>query len=797
MAAVRARLRGKRVQQALGGVVLLALLVGSPLALLRTQSALRQRETPVERPTLAAALAALDRQSFSEARRLAEQIDRKELSAPDQGGPEYVLAVVAGQEGDELWGQEKKDYFLLAAKHMELARERGYERALDPEGVLLFGRSLYLSGRVAESVPILEEALEVAPQHASEIHRLLSGAYRQEPGADLKQAMEHNQQFLADPELSQSDRETGMLDEAQLLWQLDDFEACTRALDRIPADAFVRPEAELLRGQICLRSARELKQRLTEASTSEERLAVKSLYEQAIKILRRAQDDPLGDRAIRQSMYLIGVCLLEMGDSRAALAQFERTRDMYLDTPEGLAAGLQEADLQLEAQHDEPALAALRRMLSAVPETAEFTNPWIPAAEFRARVLAGFQHFVDASQYESAISLTDNLFPLFPRAQGVRLAADTHRAWARSLLHTADSLPQPQADEMRARGRAQYRKAGQVFGQLADLEFTTRNYPDDVWQSAESYLAGHRFTEAVTALDEYLKYELRRRRPLALVNLGEALLALGRIDDALVALAECIEFYPDDAASFQARLWAAKANAEKGDIAAAEALLRENLNGELLTPESKEWRDSLFALGKLLAGAGRHAAAIERLEEAVSRYPDSRQSIEARYLIAEACKQAAKVPQEKAATDTVETARIAHLKQAQQFLETAISYYEQTQEVLNRRQEQTELSALEKSMLRNSYFSAGAALVALGRDEDAIRAYSTATNRYQHDPEVLEAFAQIATCYRRLNKPREARGAVQQAKVVLDRIDPSASFAEATIYSRREWKELLDWMSKL
>src|SRR5262249_2674422 len=163
------------------------------------------------------------------------------------------------------------------------------------------------------------------------------------------------------------------------------------------------------------------------------------------------------------------------------------------------------------------------------------------------------------------------------------------RAWARSLLHTAETLPHPQADAMRTQGRALERKAGAVFGQLARLEFSTRNYPDDVWQSAESYLAGHQFTSAVKALDEDLNYELRRRRPLALVNLGEAQLALGRVDDAILALAECIEFYGEDAASFQARLWAAKANAEKGDIAAAETLLRENLNGELLTPQSKEW----------------------------------------------------------------------------------------------------------------------------------------------------------------------------------------------------------------
>jgi tetratricopeptide (TPR) repeat protein len=230
---------------------------------------------------------------------------------------------------------------------------------------------------------------------------------------------------------------------------------------------------------------------------------------------------------------------------------------------------------------------------------------------------------------------------------------------------------------------------------------------------------------------------------------------------------------------------------------AAEALLRENLNGELLTPDSKEWRDSLFALGRLLSGTDRHVDAIEALEESVARYPDTRQAIEARYLVAVACQQAASVPQGKAATDSVETARLSHLKQAQQFLETAIHYYEETQQVLNRRQEQTELSTLEKAMLRNSCFAVGAALVELGRYEDAIRAYSTATNRYQHDPEVLEAFAQIATCYRRLNKPREARGAVAQAKVVFERIKPTASFAEASIYSRKEWKDLLDWLSKL
>ncbi len=85
----------------------------------------------------------------------------------------------------------------------------------------------------------------------------------------------------------------------------------------------------------------------------------------------------------------------------------------------------------------------------------------------------------------------------------------------------------------------------------------------------------------------------------------------------------------------------------------------------------------------------------------------------------------------------------------------------------------------------------------MGRYEDAIRTYSAASNRYQHDPEVLEAFVQMASCLRRLNRPLEARGTLQQAKVVLDRLPNDAPFNTATNLSRREWVELLDWLNNL
>ena len=52
-----------------------------------------------------------------------------------------------------------------------------------------------------------------------------------------------------------------------------------------------------------------------------------------------------------------------------------------------------------------------------------------------------------------------------------------------------------------------------LFAEVARLEFATRQYPDDLWRSAESCLQGHDFRSAVATFEEYLKYESRRRRP--------------------------------------------------------------------------------------------------------------------------------------------------------------------------------------------------------------------------------------------------------------------------------------------
>ena len=100
-----------------------------------------------------------------------------------------------------------------------------------------------------------------------------------------------------------------------------------------------------------------------------------------------------------------------------------------------------------------------------------------------------------------------------------------------------------------------------------------------------------------------------------------------------------------------------------------------------------------------------------------------------------------------------------------------------------------ELDPLDKAILRNSCFAVGNVLSAQGDYEAALKAYSTAVIRYQNCPEVLEAYVQIADAYRNLNKPQEAKDALEQARFALARMKPDAAFETTTNYTRKEWAQ--------
>ncbi|MCG8585079.1 MAG: tetratricopeptide repeat protein [Pirellulales bacterium] len=744
-----------------------------------------------DEPSIATALEALDDRAYTEAREIAEKLRESEtLPDDDLGAPLYILGAVVLHDAENVPKHDQQRFYTLAAEHLEEARDRGFPEGRRPDGLYLLGKSLFMAGQLARSRPILLEAIKTNERHRTELHRLAALAYLRDGAASKKIALAEIDNYLADDSLSPPERREGLLIKSQTQFEAGDYTAATESLKEIPLDTRNASQVALLHGRIAIARARQSKKKNNVDLANAQ-------FDDAIKHFREAQGkDTLGSVVTRQAMYLIGAANRERGNVRAALEQFVRTRKQHFDAPVGLVASLGEADVFRQLGKNEEAVEAYRRTLNMAGSADGFKNEWISLVDFRKRIHTAYQDYIESKDFQPAFDVAERTYPIFSRVEQMHMAAGARRLWAKSLLESAESLYGQKARAMEQDARRQLRKAGHIFARLARLRIATRHYPDDIWKGATSFLDGQDYKNAVKLLRIYRENEHRAHSAEALVGLGEALLALGQIDEAIEAFQECIDEYPRHAATYRARLLGSKAYAEKEMPEEAQKLLLVNLNSEL-TPESHEWRDSLFSLGKLLYTSGEYEKAVEKLEEAVARYPDTRQALEARYLIAEAYRAAAKKPERFLDSDTIQTARVAHMRQMQQLLDKALAQYGEIRRILNRRQETSKLTALESVILRNCYFAQGAALYNLRRYEEAIEAYSTATNRYQNDPDVLAAFLQISDCYRRLGKRAAARGNIERAKLVLSRFPQDVDFAKATNFTRQEWTDLLELYSRL
>ncbi len=601
---------------------------------------------------------------------------------------------------------------------------------------------------------------------------------------------------MASRSLSTEQRDAALILDGQIFAKLGDATAARTALAQIPGSSRAYATALVIEAEQMIHEARALSQ--TSGSATDDRAAAKAKYQEAIEKLEAAQSRGDANSATAlKAMFLIGECRMERGELQAALAQFDRVRNSNPKTAEGVAAAFQSADLLRQAGRIESANALFRQVVQEIGDPDGYRNDYLSLDGVRKQLLDAYAQYLLASQFEAAATLSRLMRPLFPRERELELTAELLRSAAKTYIAKAAAASPDQGKALLARARANLRRAGNAIIKLAELHTSSRSYTDDLWNAAECYSAGHDYKQAAATLKQYLQSELRRRRSSALAMLGESQLALGDTDKAISTLQECLGAYPNDPVSYQVRVLLAKAYLEKSETDKAEPLLKANLEDANLTPRSAEWRDSLFELGALLASAGRSPEAIQRLDEAVARYPDAPQALEARYLIAQSYQRLGQLAQQRFETDTIETLRDLHGQQMRQNLTAAIEQYEKLQTLLTDPARQSTADPNDVALLRNARFSLGASLYASGRYDDAIRIYANAASLYRTHPEALEALTQLFACYRRLNRPAEAETAIARAKAALQRIDSTVDFKQTTNYSRQEWGQRLDQLAAL
>ncbi len=816
--AIIARIKQRpRLSIVVGGVgVMLVIGFATTFALLRPAKKVDQPEL-----TMRDALEELQAGNLVEARSIANQLRAEnKLSFDERGGPAYIHGAAMAREAMvNTHPEEQLKQYLIAARYLDSAYRQNYPATKSVEGLMLLGQCWHDAGRYARALPVLTEALKRRPRQSSQLHRLLASCYYRDVNPQYKLALENMRQYLANKLLSPVDREAGLLESARIHLEAGQVPEARELLTQVPENSTLAVAANVLKARLAMQRAQQ--------ATGEEATAA---WNEAIALLRvPAGRDPMSLQAQREAQYLLGLCYLGIDDERAAENQFLRSRRINQGLPEGLASAMEEADLKRQQGQDAAALDDYRQLLRSIGDLRDYSNPWLPLDALRERLLVAYRYYRDANKFDVALTFVQSLTPILTETRTLELKAEVERRWGDQLLAKGQQLGETDGAATITEAHAKYHLAAGHLYRLARLSLATKEYPDRLWDSAECYGLAHDFHRAVRVLHTFLEQYPTQRRADALLAIAQAELALGNLEAAITSLELLLRDEAKHPLSYRARLLASEIYREQTKYPEAQSMLRENLDHEALTPKSIEWRDSLFALGMMLFREGleleaksrttgvdsdnvelRKAGlkdletaatklheAILRLSEALQRYPDAPLAVEARYAMAESHRQAAKWPRKKLPTVTIETARNALHRQLNDELMIAHKLYGELIEQLNTQADQKPLAERERDILRNCYFFSADTLFDAGKYDEAIAAYSSATNRYQDRPEALEAFVQIASCYRNLDQPAKARGTLEQAKVILQRIPADAQFDETTRYSRSEWTTLLDFMSTL
>ena len=741
-----------------------------------------------ERYSLARALVALEDKDYEKAKNIVGEMQQQGGEAQEFGGALYVLGAVKAAQADLEWSKDRqRAMHLIAARYLQKARELGVPDRLKNQALFMVGKSLIQGNQPHPGIEVLLEALNDDSLPATIIHALLTEAYQSTSEPDYLAALKHNQAVLSDRTLDPERRNTASITRADILGQLGRLKEAQQYLQLESNNNVQQARIKSIEGRLAINHAKRL------PVGSDQR---KILANQArIDLQEALRLDPLSSELTRQVMYWIGKSYEVVGDRAAAVQEYDKLSKSYGDTAESMTAMLAKADLAREARDLEQALAGYRTVLDTVGDPVTYANRLLPFSALQKRLLSAYNNFVDTEQFDTAMALADAMQPVFSLMEVTELRAQTHSKWALAKSIEADQASPRDAAKHLAAGRYHHRAAGAAYELLSELRHSSRNFTEDLWQSADNYFQGQSYTHTERMLGKYLHHEAQEKQAIALLRLGQAQLALGRNAAAIETLEECIEMHSGDAIIYQARLECAHANLQQDQGERAEELLLTNLVGGRLEPAASEWRDSLFLLGDYLHNSGQYQTAIEKLDEAVLRDPNAPQALLARYTIARSYHSASEKPSQLASEAKTESERLKNRNQRDKDLKSALDNYLQVQRLLTL-QGHVDSNELERTLLRNCYMMQGSVLFQLKRYEEARKAYANISTFYQNEPFVLESFVHIANCYRRLNKPMKAKGTIEQAKLVLGRLPAETDFKLATNFSRQSWELLLNEMSE-
>lgn len=490
-------------------------------------------------------------------------------------------------------------------------------------------------------------------------------------------------------------------------------------------------------------------------------------YEQALVHFQKAiQTDTLSLRWRRQTFQLIGTCYDEMGDMDQAQRVYLNLIETNPMSSEAIAVQFLWSEIEMRRGHSDAFLMGVIRTFDQLRQTPNYGNPWLTRRVMVDRTEEAFRQSVIVKDYNRGLLFLYTLRDIAPKETLLRYWAETNLLWANDLYRQATAQFGDVGLELTKEAEQKFRIAGRSYSELADVEEATENFELNLWNSAEAFRRGKDYRRTIDAYKRYLRFERTLRQTESFLAMAEAAVHLDLLDDAEKYYMECLTEYPNHKEIPRVRLGISQVYFEKGQPEKAEEVLRQNLIGAY-PPESVFYRDSIYALGKLLYETGKLVDAIPPFEEALQLHPDAIQAPESHYMLAQAYTQRSKQTLEQLNEVELDDAIKAMETKALLDSNSVLEHLQRSEEMLVKRENAVGLTEAERLMLYNARFAIGKTLMNLKRYRQAISMFDVIVTRYQDEPKSIDGLIQIASAYRILNQSNDAIAVLNRADVQL------------------------------
>ncbi|MDQ7014161.1 MAG: tetratricopeptide repeat protein [Planctomycetota bacterium] len=545
--------------------------------------------------------------------------------------------------------------------------------------------------------------------------------------------------------------------------------------------------------------------------------SARSRLEYALTML--GTTEPLAARA---QVYL-AMCDQALGDADSAHARYAAVTEWAKEMDWQLPAMFGLAETEGLAGRVEESVNAYAGLVDAMLQGRR--HPLVSPERVAQSLLERARDRIEAEDPRSALRFVlraEELFGLGDvSAEVLETLGKAHEMLAERMLTEVESSGVDEAARIMALDpttRATVQRhaiaAGKYYKDYAEKVMLDDNeaYVRSLWASALAFERGGDLKRAIAAYREYIggvpddpsvagregsQAEARYRVGRSYQALGEYQLAAEMFESLLAdgELDSGVGQYAQESSVPLAQVYLA--DTDETNDEEARKLLEEAVSGSMGDEGSVYFHDALLQLGSLHHRRGEYVRAIERLTEAVERYPDDPQLPVIRFRLADSLRQEAASIEATLARDAMPDARVIELEAAREaHLREALGLFDAVREALEAKSP-GQRSESERVALRNSYFFLGDCAFDLGDYDAAVQHYELARERYSQDPASLVAMVQIVNAYIAMGQTDKARAANERAKRFYTKLPEEAWNDPYLPMSRTDWERWLDSTAKL